>query len=626
MRLKQFFLTGFCILSVLGLMAQVPRWQQRVAYHMDIDMDVTSNQYSGTQRLTYINNSPDTLTKVFYHLYFNAFQPNSMMDVHSRNILDPDRRVEDRIQKLSEKEIGYLHVISLTNGDQSLDYESVGTILEVSLNEPIHPGDSTIFNMEFEGQVPLQIRRSGRDNAEGVRYTMTQWYPKMCEYDLDGWHANPYISREFHGVWGDFDVTIHIDPTYVVAASGVLQDAGKIGYGYAEKTVSDSLAPKEKLSWNFIANNVHDFAWAADPDYTHEIVQVPDGPTVHFFFQAEADSITEHWQKLQPHTVELFQIMNETFGKYPYPTYSVIQGGDGGMEYAMCTMITGFRPYRSLLGVTVHEVIHSWFQHVLATNESLYAWMDEGFTSYASSYVINKILDQNALNPHEGSYRGYFSLVESRLEEPSSTHADHFYTNFAYGRSAYSKGAVFLHQLSYIIGNDAFFQGMKRYYNSWKFRHPEPRDLKRIMEKESGLELDWYFEYWINSAKFIDYGIDSVYQQKDQTTILLRKKGLMPMPIDLMITYEDGQKEYIYIPMRIMRGEKEDSFYSLDPQIQEDWPWTHLEYPLSINRPMEEIKSIVIDPTLRMADINMDDNRYSTAEEAESEPGDTPNR
>ncbi|MEO0330447.1 MAG: M1 family peptidase, partial [Bacteroidota bacterium] len=196
---------------------------------MEIEMNVGTNQLGGTQTLVYYNNSPDTLNRIFYHLYFNAFQPGSMMDVRSRTIADPDRRVMDRILYLDEDGIGYQRVSSLKQDGKNLNYEMVGTILEVALNEPILPGKKSTFEMEFTAQVPLQIRRTGRDNAEGIRYSMAQWYPKMAEYDEHGWHSNPYIGREFYGIWGDFDVKITIDSSYVVASTGILQNPEEIG-------------------------------------------------------------------------------------------------------------------------------------------------------------------------------------------------------------------------------------------------------------------------------------------------------------------------------------------------------------------------------------------------------------
>ncbi|NOY46896.1 MAG: M1 family metallopeptidase, partial [Chlorobi bacterium] len=251
-------------------------WQQHVDYKMEIDMNVNTYQYNGKQILVYTNNSPDILNKVYYHLYFNAFQPGSEMDVRSRTILDPDRRVKDRISKLKPNEIGYIKVNSLFQDGKAVTYETVGTVLEVNLNKPILPGASVTFTMDFNGQVPVQIRRSGRNNKEGVALSMTQWYPKMAEYDFEGWHADPYIAREFQGVWGDFDVKITIDKNYIIGGTGYLQNPNEIGYGYETKRVKRS--NRDKNVWHFVAPNVHDFTWAADPDYIHDTLQVPNGP------------------------------------------------------------------------------------------------------------------------------------------------------------------------------------------------------------------------------------------------------------------------------------------------------------------------------------------------------------
>ncbi|MEL7221336.1 MAG: M1 family peptidase, partial [Bacteroidota bacterium] len=234
MSLRKLLLPLFCLfLSLSYSIAQAGYWQQAVKYEMDIDFDVKKHQFDGTQKINYTNNSPDTLQKVFYHLYFNAFQPNSMMDVRSRTIADADPRVADRIQSLSKNEIGYHQIESFTQDGQAADYIVEGTILEVDLPTPILPGSSSVFKMNFQSQVPLQIRRSGRDNREGIAYSMSQWYPKLAEYDYQGWHANPYIGREFHGIWGDFDVKITIDKSYIVGATGYIQNPNEVGGGYA---------------------------------------------------------------------------------------------------------------------------------------------------------------------------------------------------------------------------------------------------------------------------------------------------------------------------------------------------------------------------------------------------------
>ena len=572
-------------------------WQQHVEYTMDIDVDVKKFQYKGKQRLVYTNNSPDELTHVYYHLYFNAFQPNSQMDIRSRNIQDPDRRVNDRISKLTPEEIGYINVSSLKQNDENVQFKVVGTILEVTLNTPIKPGGIATFDMVYDAQIPKQIRRSGRNNKEGVALSMAQWYPKLAEYDFEGWHTPPYIAREFHGVWGDFDVTIHIDKNYVIGGSGYLQNPQQIGHGYEDPSKKIISQKTKKLSWHFKAPNVHDFMWAADPEFTHDIIQTDDGIDLHFFYKKNLEeNYLENWKKLQPKTVELMKFFSQNIGQYPYKQYSIIQGGDGGMEYAMGTLITGKRRFESLFGVTAHELAHTWFQFLLATNESLHPWMDEGFTSYISNKAENEILKKGKDNPHKASYRGYRMIVERGYEESLSTHSDRYHTNWAYGTASYSKGCLFLSQLEYIIGKENTANGLKKYFKDFSFKHPTPNDIKRTMEKVSGIHLGWYLNEWTQTTHTIDYGIKSV----DEKTITLERIGQMPMPIDIEVVYADGSLERFNIPLEIMRGNKPTS-----ATVLKDWGWAHPTYEFEVAK---EIKSVEIDTSKLMADIYLENN------------------
>lgn len=605
--------SAFTLLFLVTLfqltLAQDYRWQQRVEYTMDIKLDVATHKMTGTQKLVYFNNSKDTLTKVYYHLYWNAFQPGSMMDVRSRSLPDPDGRVTDRISKLTESEIGYQKVLSLKQDGKDVTLHVDGTILEVTLKKPLLPNTKTVFDMKYESQVPVQIRRSGRNNREGIAYSMTQWYPKMAEYDFQGWHINQYVAREFHGVWGDFDVKLTLDPTFIVAGTGKIQNPEKVGYGY-EKSGTTVERPKGDLTWNFKAKDVIDFAWAADPEYKHDLVQVPNGPTVHLFYQP-GEKTTEAWSKLQEQAVKHFEFMNKFYGKYPYDTYSIIQGGDGGMEYPMCTLIIGERG--GLAGLMAHEVAHSWFQGVLASNESLYSWFDEGFTDYSSAESEANMFGKPIADSHKGSYGAYFGLVKSGLQEPMSTLSDHFNTNRAYSTSAYAMGAIYLHQLRYIIGEDNFYKGMKRYYNTWKMRHPEPIDFVRVMEKTSGLQLKWYANYWLYTTKRIDYGVKSVVTEGNGTNVTLERVGQMPMPIDLLVTYKDGTKELFYIPLNETFGSKPVEDKTMARTDLAEWYWTSPAYTFKINKPLAEIALIEIDPQARMADIVKDNNKFDPA-------------
>lgn len=587
-------------------------WQQQADYTMNVAMDVETYQYTGTQQLVYTNNSPDELGRVFYHLYFNAFQPGSEMDVRLQHIADPDDRMttedkKSRIAALSPTEMGYLHVEQLTQDGTPVTFSEEGTVLVVELAKPIPPGGKTTFDMEFKGQVPLQIRRSGRNSTEGVALSMSQWYPKMAEYDFEGWHADPYIAREFHGVWGNYDVKLTLHKDYVVGGTGYLQNADEIGHGY-EASGTKVKRPKGKtLTWHFKAPMVHDFMWAADPDYLHDVLPMENGPTLHFFYKNDP-GLLENWKNLQPKTAEAMTFFNKNIGPYPYEQYSVIQGGDGGMEYAMATLITGKRSFGSLVGVMVHEMAHSWFQHALATNESKHEWMDEGFTSFISSLCMDQIMDQNKDNPFEGSYRGYLSLVQSGKEQPQSTHADRYDLNFAYGISAYSKGAIFLAQLGYVIGQDKLMETLRKYYADFKFKHPVPNDIKRTAEKVSGMQLDWYLTDWTQTTNTIDYGIKEVAEKGDRTEITLERLSNMPMPMDVLVVYTDGSQETFYAPLRMMRGEKENPYPQLQRTVLPDWPWAFPTYSFEINRPKSEITAVVLDPSQLMADVNAENN------------------
>ncbi len=586
-------------------------WQQHADYTMDIDVDVEKFQYKGTQKLVYTNNSPDALTNVYYHLYFNAFQPNSEMDARLQTIADPDGRmvnksgtkenpvVESRIALLKPHEIGFIKVQSLKQNGNAVRYEVAGTVLEVTLNKPIAPGEKVTFDMEFDAQVPVQVRRSGRNNKEGVAFSMAQWYPKMAEYDFEGWHANAYIAREFQGVWGNFDVTIHIDKTYTVGGTGYLQNPQEIGHGYEDTSKPVKKQRGKKLAWHFKAPNVHDFTWGADPDFEHDVLTMKNGIDLHFFYKKNLETkYKENWKKLQPKTADLMRYFSTHIGAYPYKQYSVIQGGDGGMEYAMCTLITGKRNFGSLVGVTSHELAHTWFQFLLATNESKHPWMDEGFTTYISNKAVNEILDQGKENPHTGSYRGYNFVVKNNLEESLSTHADRYHTNTAYGVASYSKGNIFLSQLEYIIGKENVAKTLKKYFDEFSFTHPVPNDINRSAEKVAGLELDWYLNEWTQTTHTIDYAVKNVTGR----SVTLERIGKMPMPMDVTVTYADGSKEVFNIALRMMRGNKPTT-----ATILKDWTWAHPTYTFSVAK---DIQKVEIDSSQLMADIDRDNNVF----------------
>jgi hypothetical protein len=599
---------------------QSQNWQQEVHYEIDVKLTPKIHLIEGTEALTYTNHSPDTLDRVFFHLYWNAFQPGSMMDVRSRTIPDPDPRVGDRIGNLRKSEIGFIEVTQMNLNGIPCTLHQEGTILEVSIPQAIPPQSKVSFDLHFVAQVPLQIRRSGRFNKEGIEYSMSQWYPKICAYDKDGWHANPYIGREFYGTFGRFDVRLNAPNEYVIAATGILQnpEATAPHHKYAEVAdLSGVYKDSETIDWHFKAERVHDFVWAADPDYEHDSYRADCGIDVHYFYQPDT-AYAEKWKRLPQIMNRVFTYANERFGEYPYPTYSFIQGGDGGMEYPMATLITGNRSFPSLVGVSVHELMHSWYQGVIATDEGQYAWMDEGMTTYASGEIMNFLRKEGLLSgeaqadPHLRRVKGHNRLMESKIAEPLSTPADHFNLNTAYGIISYTSGAMVIHQLGYIIGEKARDKALRHYYREWKFKHPTPKDLIRSMERISGIELHWYYQYMqLMSEKVVNYRIDTVVNAELGMRLSLSNKGKRPMPLDIVIQTSDDERHLLHIPLRMMRGHKNLKAMGYDTaDAANPWPWTHPNYNIILPYARADIQKIEIDPSQRLGDIDRSDNSW----------------
>jgi hypothetical protein len=627
--MKKLSIVGIAILAIVSnVSAQADRWQQHIDYKINAALNVQTNIVKGTENIVYTNNSPDTLRKIYFHMYWNAFQPNSVMDLRSRELgkttftsrrgtqmQDWDPRVRDRIQQLKPEEIGYQRISQITiagKAQQLIDHE---TILEVVLTQAILPKSSVSLSLNFEAQVPKQIRRSGRDNAEGVRFSMSQWYPKMVEYDYQGWNTNPYIAREFYGVWGNYDVNLTLDKNYMVAATGVLQNPTAAADASGNKT------------WNFKGSNIHDFVWAADDHFKHLSKEVRKGLTLHVYYKEKDAQADSAWANVLWAAEKVLPYMEKKFGAYPYPQYSFIQGGDGGMEYAMATLLKG-----PSLGTAFHEWMHSWYQHILGTNESLFPWMDEGFTSFGEEAISYWYEENHATNSpylsekakaqlkaaHEaaktqlplvqaGNYAGYYGLVKSGFEEPMSTHSDHYNTNMAYSSAAYSKGGTFLGVLGYIISDSLRDKTLLNYYNTWKFKHPNANDFTRVAEKTSGIQLQWFKEYWVNSTKTVDYGLNDIQAGEKGAILSIQRVGKMPMPVEVYVTYKDGSSETHYMPLDLMlSGKKAEAANWI---THAEWKWTAPAYSFELSKPISQLKSIEIDPSQRMPDVNRTNNK-----------------
>ena len=605
----------FTLCSLFSFAQQNAYSQQYAKYKMDIDVDAANFTYQGKQTLQYQNNSPDELRVAYFHLYWNAFKAGSMMDQRvTGQGINADGRlakrvgntVVSRLSEIPKNEEGAQNIRWIKQNGKDLKFEIQGTVMKVYLADAIKPNSSTTFTMEWDAVIPMQIRRSGRNNREGIDMTMSQWYPKIAEYDYDGWAAFDYIGREFHAPFSDYEVNIKIDKNYVIGAGGNLENPTEVK-GYASNaTIKQDIS--NKVTWKWTAKNILDFAWAADRDYTVESFPILDGPKVYLVYQKSEK--TKYWEEMKPYITKYFQLMNATFGRYKWPSYAFIQGGDGGMEYGMCTMILGeATTLEGLAGLMFHEGAHSWYQQMLATNESVRPWMDEGFTQYAEDFVSYRLFPptESKPNPFADAIRAYVNFTKSGKEEPAVWLADHHDNGTAYTYASYIKGEMFLVQLGYIVGEENLNKIMLKYYDDWAMKHPTERDFIHIAQQISGMDLKWFQHYWINTTKTIDYGIKNVKYDPESTTITLVNKGTVPMPIDFSVLTKDKKVVNYNIPLSLTRTWKSKDIYGPFKTLPY-WAWTQQEYSFTIPYSKSQLSAIGIDFSQRLADVNPEDN------------------
>ncbi len=581
-------------------------WQQRVEYQLDVRLDDQSHAVQGRAKLKYFNNSPDTLRRVFFHLYWNAFQPNSAFAKWAKRMAAD--MVDNRLFELSASEMGKMDIFSVLQNGSATTFRVNETIMEVELSRPLMPGDYANFDIAWQGQVPPTIARAGRNSPNGVAYSFTQWYPKICAYDRRGWHADPYIGREFYGEFGSFKVNITLPKKYLVAATGVLKNADVIGYGYENEGVKP--VPNYGLVnvWKFEADNVHDFAWSADPEYVLEKIKIRDGLTLHFIYQP-SPNVTTAFKAVQKFAVENLAYIEANFGKYLYPQFTFAQGGQWAMEYPMLTLMeTGSDS--SITGTAVHEWMHNWYYGMMGNNENDEHWLDEGFACYTTSDILGHAMPQSATRFR----RAAFDQVEqqgAQVVDPASTPANLFRQNLWYFFNAYPKGETFLWQLRYIVGDEAFKRGMLRYHADWHFKHPTGDDFVRTMERASNMELDWYYAGWIKTLQTIDYGVEMPLPDGGSASkIILKNKGSLPMPVEVSIEFKDGSSERHYIPLDLQYGLKTFPAGTTNVTNHEPWSFSVDIYEIRLEKPVTSIKSVTIDPDGWTADVNRKDNRW----------------
>ena len=608
-------------------------WQQDVYYTINANINEQTDQIEGTEKLTYWNNSPDDLNVVYFHLYQNAFQPESH---HAHLNEQNNNNIEYGPYEVNKKGT---EVHKITSQGRKILLEQDNTILKVHLSKPIKSGESIDFDIEFTTYFGLGAmgRRMKKFNSNGkTHYDGAHWYPRISVYDAKfGWTTDQHLGKEFYGNFGAFDVELTFAANYIVDATGFLLNRNELLpkdlseklniVNFKDKPWNEAASeiikynPEERKTWKFHAENVHDFAFTADPSYRIGTATW-NGITCYALAQEQHAS---KWQNAAEYAAKIIQVFSEDFGMYTYHKMIVADAQDG-MEYPMLTLDGGSDPsYRGLL---VHEIGHNWFYGQVGNNETYRAALDEGFTQFLTAWGLEKIdgdkMVQNKsankyianhtkdLHPRDRSV--YYSYIKdaTRNNTPQlNTHSDDFGSALGHGggyRHVYYKTAAMLYNLQYVLGDELFLEAIQNYFETWKIAHPYFNDFRNSVINDTKVDLNWFFDQWMETTKDIDYAVKSAKKLKGSDElyeITFERKAEMQMPIDFTVISKAGETKKYHIP---------NTWFvkKTDATILDKWYGfgkIHKLHSVIIRSP-KGIRDVVIDSTKRLADAYMVDN------------------
>ncbi len=655
-------------------------WQQDVHYTISARIDEAEHSIAGTETLEYVNNSPDTLREIYFHLYQDAFIAGSYL-----RQLEKANGVKAKLGKREAAGLGIVirgvhegndtlelpHFADMHFGSQLIvnpdDIIIDNTLMRVGLRTPLPPGEARTLTLFFETYWDRGStrRRMQMYPAWGwMHYNGCQWYPKACVYDAhSGWNLDQHLGKEFYGDFGTFDVTLDFPSNYVVEATGALQNRSEVLPDTLRKKLDmanfktkkwndtpSTITPYtkgERKRWHFLAENVHDFAFTADPSYRIATAYWNGVECVGIAQEPHASG----WQNSAQLVAKIVQTFSEDIGPYAYPKMVAADANDG-MEYPMITMDGGSEPgYRGLL---IHEIGHNWFYGMVGSNETYRAALDEGFTQFLTAWGLRKIDGDTVRTAKpKGWYRrrfapepqtvldrtvvnAYVADAVNQTELPLETHSDNFHSALNHDggyRQVYYKTATMLYNLQYLLGDSLFQRSMQHYFGQWKMAHPYFDDFKQSMIAFTGLNLNPFFDQWINTTKHLDYAITRV---RKGGSITFRRRGEMVAPITFTVEEKSGDRKTYTIPVQWLGGRTEPAgsplFTDVDALFRKNSgsessvafydrtshrtgdvlrPWTGwgaLNRTYSAHVPSSNIRSVTIDTSRRFADVYALDN------------------
>lgn len=597
-------------------------WQQDVHYAMAAKLDEVHDLIEGTIDLTYWNNAPDTLREVFFHLYANAAKPGSYMEQ-----LGGNNRARGAAAKAGEAR--GTDVLSMTVNGQEVQREVDNTIMKVTLPTPLLPNGKVSFHYTFVTHWGGMYRMKLFSAWGFKHFDGTQWYPRISVYDRKfGWDTQQHLGHEFYGDFGGFDVSLDMPNDMVVEATGWLQNPEEVMPSELRKkldianfkdkpwneapSVITPYQPGLRKVWKYHAENVHDFAFTADPTYR---IGEAEWNGIKCIAMAQEPHASK-WKNAAEYAAKCIRAHSEYVGMYGYPKMVVADARDG-MEYPMLTLDSSEEPdYRSLF---MHEIGHQWFFGMVGNNETYRAMLDEGFTQFIETMGMEHVGEDTVVTvPAKNAYVRkwtepqlsrdrlvYNSYMRAAVRDelaPINTHSDEFSSLPTGYRLVYYKTATMLYSLQYVLGDPLFTDALRHYFAQWKFKHPYVEDFRQSMADYTKVDLNWFFDQWINTGKQLDYAVKGVKHRNADSgqQIHFRRVGDMEMPIDFSVKANDGKTYDYHIPNNWFVKKTNASvlprWIGFD-ELQRDY-YAQVDIPSGI-------ADVRIDTTYRLGDANM---------------------
>ena len=551
-------------------------WQQRVRYSIQASLDPATRRINGTERIVYHNRSPNALSQVVFNLYQNLFTEeftgkNSPLNtggvtltkfVYNGTAVGPlTQQQYEANQRENRPSVGYL---------------TTATISRVRLPSPIAPGDSAVFEIDWNFRVPPSMApRTGFEDALGGRVLqVAQWYPQIAVYDdVVGIDVTPYREQgEFYLEYGDFDVALTLPAGWTVGATGELQNAEEVlpapVLGRLRRTMTSD-APVEvvteadldarratrpgtggKVTWRFRARDVRDFAFGTSGRYVWRAgrIRIPggDGRTRDVAMHVLNRPGAAGWAQVPGdlrHTIEFY---SAALIPYIYPQITAVEGPVAGMEHPQLVFIGRVDDPDVMRYLVIHEAGHEWFPMMVQQDEAAYAWMDEGLNTYYDELAQHAAVPDSQF--HGGSLRGYLEIAGTRTESPLSTHIDRVESE-AWGVAGYSKPALLTRALRSIVGDETFERTMRTYTRDWLLKHPTPWDFFNAFEREHGQDLDWFWHPWWFTTRTLDQAVAAVEPMAGGVRVTVEDRGRIAVPTRLLLTLQGGATVRAEIPV-----------------------------------------------------------------------------